>query len=147
MSKTRKIAVITCYPDPDYVRARALRQALQALPDLDVLVIKNKSRGIKRYFEVIAQIIATRVTKRPDVYLLTFRGYELIPLLQILAWPKPIIFDEFINLYEWAVEEHHKVRQGSLPAKLLKTSHSNLPPFQLETPAARNRMSVTPDIA
>lgn len=115
----KKIAVITCKDDPDYVRARALRNALKTFDDLEVIVIKNKSKGIRRYAEVLDGIIKVRFKQNPDAYLLTFRGYELIPLLQILAWPKPIVFDEFINLYEWTIQEHKKFEEDSLPAKML----------------------------
>jgi glycosyltransferase involved in cell wall biosynthesis len=115
-----RIAIITCKSDPDYIRASVLRQAVATYKDTRVYIVKNTSRTIFRYFEVLFSVLKLRLTEHPDIYLLTFRGYELIPILQLLVWPKPIIFDEFINLYEWAIEEHHKARSNSIVARMLR---------------------------
>lgn len=114
-----KIAVITCYKDPDYVRARTLRAALERLPGIETIVIKNSQRGLGRYAEVLRQIWRVKREERPDAYLLTFRGYEMLPFLLLLSGKTPVIFDEFINLTEWMVDEHKKMKAGSWPAKLL----------------------------
>jgi glycosyltransferase involved in cell wall biosynthesis len=114
-----KICIVTCYKDPDYVRARTLRTALQANPDYDVIVIKNSRKGALRYAEVLKKLLAVRFRQNPDVYLLTFRGYELLPFFNLVTIGKKRIFDEFINLVEWAVYEHKKIRAGSLGATVL----------------------------
>ncbi len=114
-----KIAVVTCYKHPDYVRARALRAGLQANKDIETIVIKNTKRNVLRYTEVFLKVLKTRFTQRPDAYLITFRGYETLLLLTFVVWPKPIIFDELINLEEWAVDEHQKLKRGTFGARLL----------------------------
>lgn len=114
-----KICIITCYKDPDYVRARTLRAALQANADLEVIIIKNRHKNALRYPEVIAKILKVRLTKNPDTYLLTFRGYELLPFFYLLTLGKKRIFDEFINLIEWTVFEHKKIRENTVAAKFL----------------------------
>ncbi|CAN5425041.1 hypothetical protein BH09PAT4_BH09PAT4_03050 [soil metagenome] len=116
---TKKICIITCYKDPDYVRARTLRAALQADSRLEVIVIKNRHKSALRYPEVITKILKVRLTKNPDTYLLTFRGYELLPFFYFLTLGKKRIFDEFINLIEWTVYEHKKVKEKTLAARLL----------------------------
>lgn len=121
-----KIAIVTCYKDPDYVRARTLRAGLLADPDNDVIIVKNKYRNALRYPEVITRLLATRFRHRPDVYLLTFRGYELLPFFNLITIGKKRIFDEYINLVEWVVYEHKKVRASSLPARLLLVSYRTL---------------------
>jgi len=113
------ICIITCYKDPDYVRARTLRAALRADADLEVIIIKNRHKNALRYPEVIAKILKVRLTKNPDTYLLTFRGYELLPFFYFLTLGKKRIFDEFINLIEWTVYEHNKIKDKTLAAKLL----------------------------
>lgn len=119
---SRSICIVTCYKQPDYVRAISLRQGVRQSGVFDdVWVVKNHSVGAMRYFEVTAQLIKLRLTKNPDIYLLTFRGYELLPVLLLIAAGKKVVYDEFINPYEWFVDEHHKFADGSLPARLLRS--------------------------
>lgn len=121
-TRRRTIAVVTCYRHPDYVRAATLRAALEASGVFDdVLVIKNRSRGIRRYLEVARELWQLR-RHRPDAYLVTFRGYEILPVVLALAGDRPVIFDEFINPVEWFVHEHHKFGERSLPARLLRAA-------------------------
>jgi glycosyltransferase involved in cell wall biosynthesis len=114
-----KVAIITCYRDPDYIRAQTLRTAVSAQPDTEAIIIKNKHTGWLRYPEVVIRLIIARLRHKPDVYLLTFRGYEILPFVLLVAWRQPVIFDEFINLIEWVVYEHQKISESSRPGKLL----------------------------
>lgn len=116
---TKKIAIITCYKDPDYIRSRALRAALGSIPNRQLIVIKNSHTGVLRYVEVLLKVAWVRISQRPDLYILTFRGYEVLPFVRLLSLGKPLYFDEFINLVEWLVYEHHKIREGSLGNKLI----------------------------
>jgi len=113
---------VTCYKHPDYVRAVSLRAAVRASGVFDaVRVVKNRSRGIRRYLEVTRALWRMR-SDRPDAYLVTFRGYEILPVVLALSGGRPVIFDEFINPVEWFVHEHAKFRPGSLPARLLRAA-------------------------
>ena len=103
-----KIAVITCYFDPDYVRARSLRAALASLPDVEVVVCKNKHKGMLRYPEMLWKIWRLKHREKPDVYLLTFRGFEILPYVLFLARKKPVWFDELIVPLAYAKNEKHK---------------------------------------
>ena len=91
-----KIAVITCYSDPDHIRAQIIRAAAKAYPGAKVIVIKNQHRGLRRYKEVVSKLINVRRHQRPDVYVLTFRGQELLPVVLLVAGLKPVIFDEHL---------------------------------------------------
>ena len=115
----KKVCVITCYNDPDYVRARAIRSALEKMNGVELLVVKNSKKGVLRYLEVLMLLIKTRITQRPDHYILTFRGYEMLPFVWLICLGKPLIFDEFINLIEWVAYEHKKIKPHSLPYKVL----------------------------
>jgi glycosyltransferase involved in cell wall biosynthesis len=117
----QKVAVITCYKDPDYVRATVLRSAVKNLPDTKLITVKNRFRSPLRYPEVLLRLIWLRLVRRPDVYLVTFRGYEVLPLVTAIAVGKRVIFDEFINPLEWAVYEHRKLRDQGIIAKLIKS--------------------------
>lgn len=103
-----KVCLVTCYFDPDYVRSRALRAGLSASDTIQLIDIKNRHRGLLRYPEILLRIVWVRLKSRPDVYILAFRGQELLPFLLVLAWPKPIIFDEFIVPLAWATQEGHR---------------------------------------
>lgn len=113
-----KIAVVTCYKHPDYVRARTLRAGLFACEGVEPIVIKNKHRNVLRYPEVLLRVLWTRITRHPDAYLVTFRGYEALLMLIFAAWPKPLVFDELINFEEWLVDEHRKLKRGTFGAKM-----------------------------
>lgn len=119
MLMTKKVAIITCYKQPDYIRAVVLRQAISTLPDTQPVIIKNSHTGLLRYPEVILKLIWIRLTQRPHTYLITFRGYEILPLVQIITAGKKLLFDEFINLEEWVVYEHQKLKPNTISAKLL----------------------------
>ncbi len=115
----KKVCLITCYKQPDYIRAKTLRTAIGDIKDVELIVVKNKHTGLWRYVEVVGKLIAVRLTKHPDIYFLTFRGYEMLPMTRLLTLGRPLIFDEFINLMEWVIDEHHKIKQKSLLAKFL----------------------------
>lgn len=104
----KKIAAITCYFDPDYVRARTLRAALASLPDIKIIVVKNRHKGGLRYPEIVWKIWQTKRREKPDAYLLTFRGQEILPLVLLLAGRKPVWFDEFIVPIAYATGEQHQ---------------------------------------
>lgn len=115
------VCVVTCYKQPDYVRALALRQGLRETHLFEnVFVVKNTSTGVKRYFETLWRLTKVRFTKNPDVYVLTFRGYETLPLVRLITAGKKLLYDEFINPLEWFAYEHHKFAPDSLPAKVMR---------------------------
>jgi glycosyltransferase involved in cell wall biosynthesis len=118
MTPRLRLAVVTCYRHPDYVRAIVLRRAARDA-GWDVELVRNRSRGVWRYPEVIAQLLRL-ARQRPDAYLVTFRGYEILPFVLLLAGGRPVHYDEFINPVEWFVEEHRKFRAGGLRARLLR---------------------------
>ena len=116
---TKKVAVITCYKDPDYVRSRSLRAALKRLDKVELIDIKNSRTGFMRYIEVPLKTLWIRLVRRPDVYILAFRGYEILPVTRLITIGKQLYFDEFINLIEWVVYEHKKLKEGSFLHRLL----------------------------
>lgn len=118
-SKITKIAVVTCYKQNDYPRAVVLRQAFAAQPGVEVTVIKNERKDILRYVEVFWKVLVARVRLRPDVYVITFRGYELLLYVVLSLVRKPIIFDELINFEEW-MYENERLTPGSRPSRWLK---------------------------
>ncbi len=112
-----KIAVITCYRQPDYVRARTLRTALASVPGVELIVVKNRQKGILRFPEVFWKVLKLRFTERPDAYITTFRSYEIMLYMWLIAGRKPLVFDELVNFAEWMVE-HKKLKEGTFLYKL-----------------------------
>lgn len=103
-----KIAIVTCSPQNDYPRARSLRTAFACAPDVETLIIRNRHTNRWRYPEVMLKILKARLIDRPDAYVLTFRGYEMMLYMRLtMVLYKPIIFDEFINHTEWLAEQSY----------------------------------------
>jgi glycosyltransferase involved in cell wall biosynthesis len=50
-----------------------------------------------------------RLRERPDAYILTFRGQELLPIMLLFTIGKPLIFDEFIVPLAWAKQENQRL--------------------------------------
>jgi len=116
---SKKICLVTCYKDPNYVRVKTLEAGLR-LNDVDLTIVRNNHKGILRYPEVVLQLIKTRITINPDAYIVTFRGYEILPVVLLIGFGKKVIFDEFINLIEWIVYEHKKLKSNSLRIWFIK---------------------------
>jgi glycosyltransferase involved in cell wall biosynthesis len=113
-----KLVSITCYFDPHYIRSTVLEQALHNLPDIEVTSVRNTHRGLLRYYDVLRRLLYLRLSgQQPDVYLLNFRGYEMLPFVLLLAGKTPVIFDEFINPVEVLAE--HRKQKSNLLIKLL----------------------------
>jgi glycosyltransferase involved in cell wall biosynthesis len=121
-----KVAVVSCSPFIDYVRARTLRTGFGESADTEVILVKNEKANIGRYFEVFSKLIKIRFQEKPDVYVLTFRGYEMLLATLLVAGNKPVIFDEFINPIEWLIYEKHKLRPNSLLAKIFGSFYKSL---------------------
>ncbi|HEX4662338.1 MAG TPA: glycosyltransferase [Candidatus Saccharimonadales bacterium] len=112
-----KVVIITCYKQPDYVRAKTLRRGLATNKDVELIVVKNTQTGILKYPEVLWKLLKVRLQQQPDVYLLTFRGYEMLPFTLLLAGRKPVIYDEFINPV-LVVNEHRSQKTGVVKAAM-----------------------------
>lgn len=117
-----KICIVTCYKMPDYVRAATLRQGLHDTGLFNkVIVVKNSHIGIRRYLDVIVELMKVRFGENPDIYVVTFRGYEILPFVLLIAMGKKIVYDELVNPVEWFVHEHKKFSPSSVKAKLLRS--------------------------
>jgi len=88
---------------------------------VELFVVKNSHLGTLRYPEVFIKTLITRIKHQPDIYILTFRGYEMLIPIRLITLGKKLVFDEFINLVEWVVYEHKKIPSGSLGEKILKS--------------------------
>ncbi len=121
-----KLCVITCYNQPDYVRAKTLRSAASAIDNVEVIVVKNRHRGLLRYAEVFAKTVRARLRDKPDAYILTFRGYEMLLPVRLLTIGKPLIYDEFINPIEWAIYEHRKLGEDNPLVRTFKIFYEQL---------------------
>lgn len=118
-----KVAVITCYSDPDNPRVQLLRAALKSLDGVRPLIIKNKHKGLLRYPEVIWKTWRLSRNKQPDMYLLTFRGQELLPFMLWLAGKRPLFFDEFVVPLAYADSDvHGSSFPGRLKQRLARSS-------------------------
>jgi len=117
--KKPSVCLVTCYRDPYYVRVKTLEAGLIA-NNVKLSIARNRQRGVLRYAEVILKLIKIRFSVNPDIYFVTFRGYEILPFVLLIGIGKKVVFDEFINLVEWTVYEHKKLKLGGVGDKLLR---------------------------
>lgn len=99
------------------MRPRVLRRGFAGCRGVETIIVKNTKKGLLRYLEVPCKILLTRFLKRPDAYVITFRGYEMLPLVLLIKGRKPVIFDEMVNAVEY-LHEHKKLKPGSRADKL-----------------------------
>ncbi|TAL15295.1 glycosyltransferase [Patescibacteria group bacterium] len=119
----KKICLITCYNQPDYIRARTLRATLRSMDDVDLIVVKNKHTNILRYIEVFWRVLVVRIKYHPDIYFQTFRAYESFPVLRLITIGKKFVFDEFINPIEQVAYENHYIKPGGIVAGLARLGY------------------------
>lgn len=119
MSAKIRVCYVVCYKDPNYVRTNSLVNALASMPDVELTVVKNHHRGPLRYIEVPLRLLAARLKLRPDTFVIGFRAQEIFWALYPAMAGKRKIFDEFINLHDYLVDEHHIFKPGSLTVKVV----------------------------
>jgi glycosyltransferase involved in cell wall biosynthesis len=118
-----KVCLITCYNQPDYIRARTLRAAFGAMNEVELIVVKNTHTNIRRYPEAMWRTIVARFKHHPDVYIQTFRAYESFPFFRLITAGKPFIFDEFINPIEQVAYENGYIKPGSIITKIARLGY------------------------
>lgn len=118
--KKNKVCYVLCYRDPRYIRTQFLLDALNTLPSVQLSKAINTYTGLLRYIETPLRLIVQRLRHRPQVYVVGFRSVELLWLIRLLTFGKPLVYDEFINPYLWLVEEHHQFSADSLRGRLLR---------------------------
>lgn len=121
--KTTKVCLITCYNQPDYIRSRTLRAAFRAMPEVELIVVKNKHTNILRYPEVFWKVLVTRIKYHPDIYFQTFRAYESFPIIRLITTGKKFIFDEFINPIEHVAYENHFIKPDGIIASIARLGY------------------------
>lgn len=121
-SKPRKTKVcyVLSYKSPEYTRSAVLIEALRNNDDIELILARNSSKSLMRYVETIVKLLTARIRENPDVYILGFRGYEILGIVRVITAGKPLIFDEFINLDNWLVNERKKLGADSILRKFLK---------------------------
>jgi glycosyltransferase involved in cell wall biosynthesis len=92
-----KLCYVLAYRDPHYIRTLSLLDALALLPNVELYIAINRSRGCWRYIETLWQVLSIKQRYRPDCYLLGFRGHELFWPLRWLIGRKPLIFDSLMS--------------------------------------------------
>lgn len=115
-----KVCYVLSYKHPNYVRSLVLIDLLKSHEHIEVLEARNTTKNILRYPQTLFKLLKIRIMQRPDIYVLGFRGYEIFMPVRLLSAGKPLIYDEFINLYDWFVHEHKKLGHTSVFAWLLR---------------------------
>ncbi|OGL36140.1 hypothetical protein A3F38_01880 [Candidatus Saccharibacteria bacterium RIFCSPHIGHO2_12_FULL_48_21] len=119
MKNKKKVCYVVCYKDPEYIRTRTLTAALSSMGNIELLVLRNEYRNFFRYIEMPARLIVARIKYRPDIFVVGFRAHEIFWALYPAMVGKKIIFDEFINLHNWLIDEHRKLSKNSVTIRIL----------------------------
>jgi glycosyltransferase involved in cell wall biosynthesis len=115
-----KLCYVLSYRDPRYTRTASLLAALGHIDGIEIIEVRNRRLGLLRYPETLWKLFRTRLVHKPDVFLLGFRGHEIFPFVRLITWRRPLVFDEFINLYEWVVEERGHLAATHPAARLIR---------------------------
>lgn len=118
-NKKIEVCYVLSYKSPSYTRTATLLAALRQLPEVELTIIKNKKTGIVRYWQTLSQLVKYRLHHKPDVFIVGFRGQEVFWLFYPFMRGSRIIFDEFINMPDWFIYEHKKIKKDSVLAQIL----------------------------
>ena len=114
-----KVCLVVSYRDPNYIRTRNLRSAIDAIDGVELVDATNRDGSFLRYFETLWKLLNARVSRSPDVYVLGFRGHELFWPVRLLTLGKPLIFDEFMSPSDALVSEGKGGSIGRVLGRLL----------------------------
>lgn len=117
--RTISVCYVLSYYFPDYVRTSTLTEALERMEELVLYRAVNSSTGILRYFETLLRLLAVRLFRDPDCYILGFRGYEIQWLVRLITLGKPLILDHLMSPYDSLVREKRQIAEEGIIAKLL----------------------------
>jgi len=113
------IGYVLSYREPHYIRTQSLLQALARMPGVRVIIARNTSKGIWRYFETWRALRRMRAMSAPDIYILGFRGHEFFWPLRLLIRKTHLVFDAFMSPYAALYEENKAGFVGRLIAPLI----------------------------
>lgn len=94
-------------------RAETLKRSLAKTINVELIIISNERFGFIGFLEIIRKISKVIATNEPDIFFLAYPGYLLLLPVLILASPKPVIFDEYINPIEESIYENHSLKPTS----------------------------------
>ena len=114
-----RLAYVLAYRAPDYIRSQSLLGALGKCTGIELLVARNRSKGIARYFETWRALLQLRKTHAPDIYVMGFRGHEMFWPVRWLTRGKPLVFDALMSPSAALREENKVGLMGQLLAPLL----------------------------
>ncbi|MCJ0825712.1 glycosyltransferase [Luteimonas sp. 50] len=100
-----KVCFVLAYRAPDYIRGRALCAALAGSGAVDLWLAVNRTKGIRRYWQSIRQLLHVRSNFDPDVYILGFRGHEIAWLVRWLTRDRQLVLDALMSPYAAMKEE------------------------------------------
>lgn len=99
MTSPIKICYILSYRDPKYIRAQSQIAALSRCSGFEIILATNTSKGVLRYLQTAIALIKAKIQKKPDIYILGFRGHEIFWLVRWITKGKPLIFDALMSPY------------------------------------------------
>lgn len=120
MTSPVKICYILSYKDPKYIRAQSQIAALSRCVGFEIILATNTSKGVLRYLQTAIALIKAKIQKKPDIYILGFRGHEIFWLIRWITKGKPLIFDALMSPYAALKFENKSGRIGNILAPIVR---------------------------
>lgn len=136
MTSPIKICYILSYRDPKYIRAQSQIAALSRYAGFEITLATNTRKGVLRYLQTAIALMKAKAQKKPDIYILGFRGHEIFWFVRWLTKGKPLIFDALMSPYAALKFENKSGRIGAIVAPIVR---------MLESQALKNADSVLTD--
>ena len=130
------VCLVQAYRAPTYIRGASLKAALQAVDSVSLALAMNRSAGLARYWEAIRDLKRMQRERKPDIFILVFRGHEIAWLVRRLTRNGIFVFDAMMSPYAAFTEEGKFGWIGRLFARLWRP---------LEHMALRNADAVLTD--
>jgi glycosyltransferase involved in cell wall biosynthesis len=109
-----QVCYLLSYKQPNFTRTASLLAALDKMSGVETTVIRNRSKGVARYWQTLSGLISYRRHHRPDVFIVGFRAQESFWLFYPFMRGRRIIFDEFVNHHDWILDEHSSTEAQKL---------------------------------
>ncbi len=96
----KRVCYISCYHQLNYPRRLQFIEALKESEHIEAFFALNQSKTFYRFVEVLIQLIKIRWKHNIDVYILGFRGNDLLFPVRLITLFKPLVFDSFVPFYQ-----------------------------------------------
>lgn len=120
LPRSLRVCYVQAYRAPEYVRGRSLCNALERAESIELSRAVNVSSDWRRYWQALRGLVTIRHSVDPDVYVLGFRGHEIVWLVRWITHGKPLVLDALMSPSAALSEESKHGLAGLIAAPLIR---------------------------